>query len=177
MDKDKDKSQYQTAQSLSSKPRLSHPDTQPPLAARSQCPSFHFQLRADTPVLHPGTNDRVPAMPGHVTSPLMRQSLQASKSAQTMKKTEEQLVEEGEGAKGSAYSCNYTNHHRAVLSYSQPSLIGFPVTVRRRHTLVRRRRHGHQYRFSFRDSKSESDSPGFSYYPITISLGRRRTIQ
>ena len=33
-------------------------------------------------------------LPGHVTSPLMRQSLQASKAAQTMKKAEEQLERE-----------------------------------------------------------------------------------
>ena len=62
MDKDKDKCQYQRAQPLPCKP---------PLTAQSQRPPFHFQLRGDTPVLNPGTNDRVPAMLGHVTSVLM----------------------------------------------------------------------------------------------------------
>jgi hypothetical protein len=97
------------------------------LTAQSQRPPFHFQLRGDTPVLNPGTNDRVPAMLGHITFALMPPVVAGEQVSAD--------DEEGGGAarrrgRGRQEQCLLLLLYQpSVLSYSQPGLSCCTKTV------------------------------------------------
>ena len=81
-----------------------------------------------------------------------------------MKKVEEQLIEEEEGAKSSAFYCYYINHQ----SYLIHSQVWVAVWWQYKKTKT--------WTFSFQDLKLQPQDCVFGHYPITILFGGR-TIQ